>query len=86
MKEYGIDLSLHRSKSIEEFKDTTFDYVVTVCDHAKEACPFFPGKKVIHKGFSDPSAVGGSVEEIITAFQQIRDEIKSWIESQFKPK
>jgi arsenate reductase len=86
MKEYGIDLSTHRSKSVDECKDKTFDYVVTVCDYVKEACPFFPGKKVIHKGFPDPSTVDGNLEEITMAFRKIRDEIKSWIEQKFQPK
>jgi len=86
MKDYGIDLSTHQSKSIDVFKKKNFDYVVTVCNNAKENCPFFPGKKVIHKGFTDPSAVDGSIEEIISAFQNIRDEIKTWIDKEFKPK
>jgi len=86
MKEYGIDLSSHHSKSVEVFEDTSFDHVVTVCDHAKEVCPVFPGKKVSHKGFPDPSDADGSLEEIIVAFKTIRDEIKSWIEKEFKPK
>jgi arsenate reductase len=65
MKEVGIDISKHRSKSIEEFKNYRFDFVITVCDDAKESCPFFPGKKVIHKSFKDPAKYEGSVEEKI---------------------
>jgi len=84
MKELGIDISDHRSKSIEEFRDKTFDYVVTVCDNAKESCPFFPGKKVLHKSFEDPGAADGSIEEILDDFREIRDNIKSWIEETFK--
>ena len=83
MKELGIDLSIHTSKHIDSFKNQQFDIVVTVCDNAKETCPFFPGKKVIHKGFTDPSAVDGSLDEIITQFQIIRDEIKTWIDQEF---
>lgn len=60
MKELGIDLSKHYSKSIEDFRDMKFDYVVTVCDHAKETCPFFPGKNIVHKGFDDPSEFCGN--------------------------
>jgi len=84
MKELGIDISDHRSKSIEEFRDIQFDYVVTVCDNAKEACPFFPGKKVLHQSFSDPGAVDGSIDEILGSFREIRDDIKNWIEKTFK--
>ena len=86
MKDYGIDISDYRSKSVDEFSDKTFDFVVTVCDNAKESCPFFPGKKIIHKGFSDPSSVDGSVEEIIFAFIKTRDELKDWIEKKFEIK
>ena len=79
MKEIGIDLSKHYSKEINEFKDKTFDYVVTVCDNAKEACPFFPGKKVIHKSFEDPANYEGDIEYILTVYRKTRDEIKDWI-------
>jgi arsenate reductase len=79
MKELGIDLSTHRSKSIEEFQGMMFDYVVTVCNHAKETCPFFPGKRILHKEFDNPSSFDGSVEEILVMFRRIRDEIKDWI-------
>jgi arsenate reductase len=83
MKEIGIDLSKHYSKNIYEFKDAKFDYVVTVCDNAKEACPFFPGKKVIHKSFEDPASFEGSIENILTKFRKTRDEIKNWIQEEF---
>jgi len=83
MKELGIDISTHRSKSIEEYRGMTFDYVVTVCDHAKEACPFFPGKKILHKSFDDPSAFNGSIIEILTVFRRVRDEILEWIKKTF---
>ncbi|PMQ01019.1 MAG: low molecular weight phosphatase family protein [Dictyoglomus sp. NZ13-RE01] len=82
MKEIGIDISHHRSKSIDEFKDMNFDYVVTVCDNAKETCPYFPGGKIyLHKGFQDPSSFEGSYDEKLNFFRKIRDEIKDWIES-----
>lgn len=84
MEEIGIEISTHRSKSIEEFKGMSFDYVVTVCDHAKQTCPFFPGgRKYIHKGFEDPSDYEGSEEEKLKVFRRIRDEIKEWIEKTF---
>ena len=84
MAEIGIDMGAHRSKGIQEFSGQQFDYVVTVCDQAKEACPYFPGgKKMLHQSFEDPSALTGAEEEVTLGFRQIRDEIKSWIESEF---
>ncbi len=83
MAEIGIDLSTHRSKSIMEFKGKTFDYVVTVCDSAREVCPFFPGEKEMHKSFPDPSAIKGSEDEILPKVRVIRDEIKEWVEKTF---
>lgn len=79
MKEIDIDISHQRSKLVNEFKDTTFEYVVTVCDHAKETCPFFPGKQVLHKGFTDPGTILGTKEKQLNEFRKIRDEIKQWI-------
>jgi arsenate reductase (thioredoxin) len=79
LKELGIDISAHRSKTIDEFKGKTFDYVVTVCDNAKEACPYFPGKKVIHHAFYDPGTYNGTPEEILRKFRTSRDDIKTWI-------
>lgn len=83
MEEIGIDISNHRSKSIEEFKGEIFDYVITVCDHANETCPFFPGKVHIHHNFEDPAQVVGSDEEKMDAFRRVRDEITKWIEENF---
>ena len=82
MKELGIDLSHHRSKPIEEFKGQVFDIVVTVCDSARETCPFFPGKMILHKSFEDPSRATGTDYEILDVFRRIRDEIKDWIENE----
>ena len=79
MKEIGIDLSKHYSKTIEIFKDKNFDFVVTVCDNARESYPFFPGKKVIHKSFDDPVSFKGNVEDTLIKFRKTRDEIKNWI-------
>ena len=84
MSEIGIDISHHRSKSLTEFLDQEFDCVVTVCDHAKESCPYFSGgKKILHQSFEDPSALTGTEEEIIAGFRRIRDEIRGWIENEF---
>jgi arsenate reductase len=84
MAEIGIDISDHQSNSVEDYLDREWDYVVTVCDRANEACPFFPGgKEKIHRGFEDPAAVKGSEEEKMLAFRRVRDEIKGWIEETF---
>jgi len=83
MAEIGIDISHQRSKSIEEFQGEAFDYVVTVCDHAKETCPFFPGKTILHKGFDNPSSFTGTEEEILKKVRRVRDEIKNWIADTF---
>ena len=83
MAEIGIDLSKHRSKSIMEFQAKTFNYVVTVCDSAREVCPFFPGEKEIHKSFPDPAAFKGSEEEVLSKVRRLRDEIKDWVVRSF---
>ena len=84
MKEIGINISGHRSKSIEEFRDIPFDYVVTVCDSARESCPLFPGVgEHLHRGFTDPGNVEGDEEKRMAAFRRARDEIKEWIEITF---
>jgi arsenate reductase len=83
MAEIEIDLSKNRSKSIEEFRGENFNYVVTVCDSAKESCPFFPGEKVIHKAFEDPSQLKGSDEEIMAGVRRVREEIREWLEKTF---
>ena len=85
MQEIDIDISENTSKSIEGFQGMNIDYVVTVCDRAKESCPTFPGAKHnIHKGFIDPSKFRGKDEEILLGFRQIRDEIRSWIQKEFE--
>src|ERR1039458_2188970 len=76
MKELGIDISGHRSKSVNEFDGQSFDYVVTVCDNARDNCPWFPaGTERIHWTFEDPAAVQGTDEQRISAFRRIRDQI-----------
>lgn len=83
MAEVGIDISKYRSKSIEEFRGKNFNYVVTVCDHARETCPFFPGEKLLHKGFEEPTEFEGTEDEILAKVRRVRDEIKDWIEKTF---
>jgi arsenate reductase len=82
MSEIGIDISGHRSKSVNEFIGQEFDYVITVCDHAKELCPVFPGEaKQLHWSFDDPAVIQGSDEERKTTFRRIRDELHERIRS-----
>lgn len=77
MGELGIDISQKRSKDLQEFADQKFDYVITLCDQANEACPvFFGGTRRIHMGFPNPAAVMGSEAEKMAAFRQIRDQIR----------
>jgi len=81
MSELGIDLSSHRSKSVDEFAGQRFDYVITVCDNAAENCPVFPGStKRIHWSFDDPAGVTGSEEDRLAAFRHSRDEIRKRLE------
>lgn len=81
MKEVGIDITSHTSQHIDDFAGQAIDYVVTVCDHAKEACPFFPAtRKNFHHSFPDPSAVKGTDEEKLAAFRTVRDAIKTWLD------
>ena len=82
MREVGIDISGHRSKSVDEFAGQDFDYVITVCDNAKESCPIFPTKtKRIHWSIEDPVAARGSAEEILTAFRRARDELRARLQA-----
>ena len=84
MAEFEIDISTHRSKNINEFQGTHFDYVVTVCDHAKEVCPFFPGDTILHHSFEDPSQFTGKEKEVLEKVRRVRDDIKDWIEKTFR--
>jgi arsenate reductase (thioredoxin) len=81
MREIGIDISGHRSKSVDEFIGREFDTVITVCDNAKETCPVFTGKtERVHRNFEDPPAPGvGSDEERLSIFRRVRDEIREWM-------
>ena len=80
MAEAGVDISGQHSKSLDEFLDQTFDYIITVCDRAKDSCPTFPGdSKRIHWGFEDPAAATGSDIERLIVFRKIRNEISDRI-------
>lgn len=79
MKEDGIDISHHTSNNMLEYKDIPFDYVITVCNHAKEVCPYFPSNaQMLHHNFEDPSKVEGTDEEIATSFRNVRNDIKEY--------
>lgn len=80
MKEAGVDISNHRSKHIEDLEGIDFDYIVTLCDNAKEQCPGMPGNcKAVHHMFADPSFIIGTKEEIINAFRKTRDMIRDFV-------
>jgi arsenate reductase len=81
MREIGIDISGHRSKSADEFARQQFDYIITVCDNAKESCPVFPGQaKRIHQSFEDPPPeTVGDYEARLKIFRRVRDEIREWL-------
>ncbi|MFB6249562.1 MAG: arsenate reductase ArsC [Salinibacter sp.] len=86
MEEIGVDLSGHASTTIEDLGDRTFDVVVTVCDAAREACPYLPAEKEnLHRSFEDPSAAEGSEEERRAVFRRVRDELAAWIDDTFAP-
>ena len=78
MNEAGVDISNHRSKSVDEFAGQQFDYVITVCDSAREACPIFPGEgQHLHQSFEDPAAT--PVDHQLAAFRNVRDQIAAWL-------
>lgn len=85
MAEAGVDISQQRSKLVDELKAIPFDYVITVCDHAHEACPLFPGKtKVVHHGFDDPPRLAReakAAEEGLTHYRRVRDEIRAFVDT-----
>jgi arsenate reductase (thioredoxin) len=85
MKELGIDISGARSKHLDQFREQEFDYVITVCDAAAEACPIFPGSaERIHWSFPDPSAAEGSDEEKLSVFRAVRDDVAAQINTWVK--
>ena len=83
MAEVGVDISRQRSKTIEDLAVKEFDYVITVCDHAHESCPLFPGKaRIIHRGFDDPPRLAAGAkneEEALVHYRRVRDEIKGFV-------
>lgn len=86
MDEVGVDISGHKSKSVDEFAGQEFDYVLTVCDNAKEVCPIFPGRTVmIHHSFEDPAALQGSEQERLAAFRRVRDEVRGYLRGFIPP-
>ena len=79
MKEDGIDISNHTSNNIDEYMDIDFDLVITVCDNARESCPYFPAKGIkLHQNFPDPAKAIGTEEEIIQEFRKVREMIKEY--------
>ena len=78
MKEVGIEISKNKPKDVSQFLNQSFDYVITVCDNAKETCPVFTGrvKHRLHIGFEDPADASGTEEEIISVFRKVRDKIQ----------
>jgi arsenate reductase len=80
MNELGIDISGHRSKHVDEFAGQQFDYVITVCDNARESCPvFFGAAKRLHHSFDDPAAGSGSEKERLSLFRRVRDELRAYL-------
>ena len=82
MKEDGINISNHTSNHVDEYSNVNFDYIITVCDHANEHCPYIPSKNAVrlHHNFSDPSKINGTEEEKHAAFLKTRNEIKNYFE------
>lgn len=85
MEEAGVDITSQKSQHVDEFKDINFDVVVTVCSHAHESCPVFPGNaKVIHHGFADPPKLAQSAanpDEALDCYRRVRDEIREYVET-----
>ena len=80
MKEAGVDISRQKSKHVDELANISFDYVVTVCDNAREKCPVFSGNaKMLHASFEDPAAAKGTPDEVLNIFRKVRDQIKGSI-------
>jgi len=80
MREIGVDISWQQSKHVDDLQVKEFDYIITLCDHAAQNCPIFPGRgERMHHGFSDPAAVQGSNHEVLEAFRKVRDELKQFI-------
>lgn len=79
LAEDGVDISHHTSNHVDEYRDVNFDYLITVCDHAKENCPWFPtDAEKLHHSFNDPAKATGTEDEILTEFRKVRDEVKEY--------
>lgn len=87
MQEIGIDISKQRSKSVDEFLGQRFDYIITVCDNAKEVCPIFPGAgRSLHHSFNDPPPPNSrDLAEMLAIFRSLRDDIRDWLRLTFNP-
>ncbi|MCA1623140.1 MAG: arsenate reductase ArsC [Acidobacteria bacterium] len=84
LQEISIDISNNRSKSVDEFSEKEIDYVLTVCDNAKENCPYFPARtRIIHRSFEDPAIVVGDEETTLAAFRRVRDQIHEYLNETF---
>ncbi|MBA4121776.1 MAG: arsenate reductase ArsC [Acidobacteria bacterium] len=84
LAEIGIDISKNRSKSVDEFANQDIDYVLTVCDNAKENCPYFPAQtKLLHHSFADPAEVEGGEDARLSAFRRVRDQIQEYLSGGF---
>ena len=82
MDEAGVDISSHKSQHVDEFSGIEFDYVITLCDNAKEQCPVFAGNvRLVHRAFNDPVMMIGADDEIIAAFRETRDKIRAFVET-----
>jgi len=82
MAEAGVDISSHTSNHVDDFLEIDFDYVITLCDNARENCPVFSSRaKIIHKPFEDPTFVVGNTDEIMRAFRRTRDQIREFVET-----
>jgi arsenate reductase (thioredoxin) len=87
MREIGIDISHHRSKTLAEYEGVSFDLAVTLCDNAHAVCPIVPGaRKTIHHGFADPHLTPGTEGEVLEGYREVRDAIAAWIEREFSGK
>lgn len=85
MKEDGVDISKHTSNNVREYNDVVFDYIITVCDNAKENCPYFPSQaERFHYNFEDPAKAKGNEEEIMSKFREVRGEIKEYSDNFIK--
>ncbi len=81
MKEDGIDISQHTSNLISDYESLKFDFVITVCDNAREHCPYFPGGQLLHQNFPDPAKAKGTEADISRSFSEVRDQIRDYAET-----